>query len=236
MGKGGSGHGGKGGAPAAARGEGGAREGSIPASGAARVWAPDDEAGVLAAGRNLFGKHVSLDNIAAVAGATPGSRVTITSAGPRHLDVQVSDLYHTMHRTIEARPGRSGRSLTIHNEFFGTSGPKGTGLGTKIFANQVKAAAAGGFHELTTYASRQKNMNGYYTWARTGYDARIPSSVKRQLPASLKGARNVSDLMKTQAGRAFWKDKGVSLSMKFNLRSGSRSRKVLDAYVKERGL
>lgn len=123
----------------------------------------------------------------------------------------------------------------------------GGGKGTKIFADQVEACAFAGVKEIQTHAARgsDSTFNGYYTWPRLGYDQDLgdisPTSSRervlaKQLQEKFPSAEKVSDLMKTKEGRDFWKAKGVDLhDATFDLREGSFSRKVLSAYLEEKG-
>lgn len=108
------------------------------------------------------------------------------------------------------------------------------GLGTRLFVNQVESASAAGFKKMTTEASRSESREplvGYNVWPKMGYDGKIPREVSGILPPELARARKVSDLMKTEAGRAWWKEHGQSTEMEFDLRPDSRSRKVLTEYL-----
>ena len=111
----------------------------------------------------------------------------------------------------------------------------GTGFGIEVFSKQVNYCASHGFDKIMTMAARSGEWNGYYTWARFGYDGPIRESkwswIDENWP-SLAGVRRVSDLMKTKEGRAFWKVAGHTFEGTFDLSEGSLSRRVLDAYVK----
>jgi hypothetical protein len=59
----------------------------------------------------------------------------------------------------------------IHNDYF-VAGQEGTGLGLKVFSNEVKTATEYGYSYIATYGAGKfmGNMNGYYTWPRFGYN------------------------------------------------------------------
>ncbi len=85
-------------------------------------------------------------------------------------------------------------------------------------------------------------MNGYYTWPRLGYDAPL-SDVKVQISPSkwtelqqrFPNAQSILDIMETKDGRDWWKTNGRDLhNAKFDLAEGSRSRRVLEAYLAAR--
>ena len=139
-------------------------------------------------------------------------------------------------------------SGTIHNEelFLKESAPRGTG--TKMLAREVDTAARLGFTDIETFGSRSddKEMpaNGYYTWPRLGYDAKLADAnwqtgrevfARTELAKHFPGATKVSDLMKTPQGRDWWKANGQGMHLTFDLSAGSLSRRTLDSYMAEHG-
>lgn len=201
---------------------------------------PKGEAATLAAAKSLIGRDVSPGQIAAIAGAPEGAKVTIRFTKDqylRQLEVEAHSPEVTLHRVIQAPADSERRATEIYNHYFEIKGEKGTGAGTRIFANQVRAAIDAGFETLRATAERQDSLgyNGYYTWSRLGYDAELPDHILAHLPEELGNARLVSDLMATEAGRAYWKEYGETLEMTFDLRDGSLSRRILDAYLQAKG-
>jgi SPP1 gp7 family putative phage head morphogenesis protein len=186
----------------------------------------------------LIAKHfnLSLNDVAAVSGALPHSEVHITNVyvsdsswGETFIAVSVR-----RHDYIARREIFKDR---IYNDSTEVHAPN-RGLGTEILAAQVKAAAAKGFDRLENLASQQKgDTNGGYTWARLGYDAKLPGFregrfIDKEAQAIVPGATRISDLMKSREGREWWKDNAVSFEGTFDLKEGSLSRRVLDEYVK----
>lgn len=152
--------------------------------------------------------------------------------GEIEVEIGEQDSGFIMKRTLHYTD--AGTPDYIHNDlFFLPEEHRGGGLGTRIFASEVEAAARAGFDHIETTAGRSESMNGYYTWPRLGYDAEIDSY---DLPDSLSSAQYVSDLMRTQEGRDWWRENGYQTEMRFDLSNGSLSRAVLDAYLKEKGL
>lgn len=133
----------------------------------------------------------------------------------------------------------------IHNEvLFVKRDRERSGIGSRIFADQVADAIANGFSYIVTHAAghRGHRMNGYYTWPRFGYDmsvARIGDSnprLARGIKENFPDARSILDVMETKEGRDWWKENGTDLyEAKFDLSPGSRSRKILRAYLEEKG-
>ena len=113
--------------------------------------------------------------------------------------------------------------------------------------------------------SESEDYSGYYVWPRFGYNAKIPTRLKKELiadinskrrkkdfiemaqqavpkdniqdlPEYLKKAKDMHDLMATPEGRAWWLLKGDDIDLTFNLKDGSEDIEVLRAYLKKRGI
>lgn len=198
---------------------------------------------VRAAIRKAIGSDATPRQVAALVGAPADAthvyvNESLVSGRGSGIDVEVrAPGLTTMRRTIVAEPGAS-RATTIYNQEIGVrSELQGRGIGTRIFADQVEAAAAAGFRKIETHAARELGLfNGYSTWPKLGYDAAIPKVVRAKLPAEMAGARRVSDLMATPEGRKFWDEHGIGTDMTFDLAPGSYSRRTLDAYLKAKGM
>lgn len=111
------------------------------------------------------------------------------------------------------------------------------GSGYRLFADQVQALKQGGVRRVTTEAAgdySDKNINGYYTWARLGYDGQVPPRASSRMPEQFKQMKTIQQVMATPEGRAAWKAKGEEFLGTFDLTPGSTSLKVLSAYVAER--
>lgn len=169
-----------------------------------------------------------------------------------------------MTREVTRDPS-SGKLVMINHELTTTQ----PGLGRSILKNQVLAARKAGITEIRTPAAGGpgEGMNGYYTWARYGYDASI-ESMRKAMPSREKiekmqfqdteigkkakakllakhntldtleskyKAKSILDVMATQEGRDFWKANGFGFEGTFDLSEGSRSNKVLDAYLAAKG-
>jgi len=164
-------------------------------------------------------------------GAPDGSIVSV-SRGPSYSDkitiqVQNHQLGIVATRSMETDP--ETREKIVYNESIEIGSKyRGSGIGADIFSQQVQEASAAGFSKIKTDASRQPGYNGYYTWARLGYDGPIPKSVRDKFP----GVSRVSELMRTPEGRSAWKEHGDTFAGEFDLKPGSQSRRVLDAYMK----
>ncbi len=99
---------------------------------------------------------------------------------------------------------------------------RGRGIGLSCFCRQVYWCMRFGIARIKTVGGRKPGENGYYTWARFGFEARLPSSF---------GCPSLLDLMSTDRGRKLWLDKGFELEMFFDLGPQSRSLHALKRYV-----
>lgn len=118
--------------------------------------------------------------------------------------------------------------------------PKGQGKGSQMFANQVNEFKKLGYEKLETDAGDARGMNGFYTWARMGYN--IPksdkmgyemfkSTLKRSNDPEIKKAKSLHELMSTEKGRDFWKKEGSFFHGEFDLRDDSNSMRMLEQYI-----
>jgi hypothetical protein len=198
------------------------------------------------AAKEVFGKDVRLDDVpfASLVGAPDDATVNVVAADPESLRVTFRGNGYTAQRVLKRT---DAGELVCENEYIKINA-SGTGLGTQIFARQVEQCAENGFAFIRCHASRAENddpnaFNGYYTWPRLGYDQTLDSlevengaGLMREVREKFPKAKSVLDIMETQEGRDFWKEKGVDLlDARFDLREGHRSRQVLEAYLAKRG-
>jgi hypothetical protein len=153
-----------------------------------------------------------------------GNRVEVRAVAPGEL-----------HMLREINVG----TKTIENSYFKIKN-KDKYNGTQIFAKQVESAASEGYGKIVTDAVREEGANGYYTWLRLGYQARKKTLFHNEIIAEygkLTGVKlkDISDFMATKQGQDFWKERGKGFTGIFTLKEGSKSRKILDAYLKQRG-
>ena len=117
---------------------------------------------------------------------------------------------------------------------------RGEGIGTKLIGKIVKAASKLGFKTLSLTAAKDVKMNGYYTWARLGFDSKLRAAgldnVKEDAEDKFsKTINSISDIMKQKGGADWWLKNGDEFDGTFDLRDGSTSRKVFESYVKVKG-
>ena len=108
------------------------------------------------------------------------------------------------------------------------------GLGLQMFYRQARNAADLVVDRIETVAGRNNGENGYYAWPRYGFQGPLPASVRHLLPVGLECSHTILDLMLCEKGRDWWREHGVTTAVRFDLVPGSRSRRTLARYVRER--
>lgn len=181
--------------------------------------------------KQTFGRDPSEDEWRAMACAPPGAAVEVRKVAGGGLIVTSDHPDVSSVRLFKPTPDGLvcvNKSIEVHE--------KGTGLGTKLFAEQVAALKAAGVKRIETDAARDEGVIGYKVWPKLGYDGPIPKTVEPR-PPEFAGAETVGALMATAAGRAWWDKHGDSAKLTFDLADGSRSLAVLRAYqeAKRRG-
>lgn len=118
---------------------------------------------------------------------------------------------------------------------------KGKGHGKQIFYNQVLQFKGIGKKYLSTDAAKSDIYNGYYTWARMGYDIsdahqkkKFLSLVKSSGDKDIAGVKSLPHLMSFPEGREFWKKNGFAFEGKFDLSDNSQSMFILTKYMEEK--
>ena len=132
------------------------------------------------------------------------------------------------------RSESDGLCLIIDSALIFQADCRGCGIGFAAFQRQVHRARHLGFRKIRADTERKQNENGHYTWPRFGFDAPLPSPFLHRLPVFLHGAASVLDVMEFPAGRIWWKEHGIGLSLQFDLRRFSRSMTVFLAYSRRR--
>jgi hypothetical protein len=184
--------------------------------------------------RRLFGRTLSGPELAGLAGAPEDAALRVgTLDGALYLD---ADEMHTRgyRAVVLVGRGAAGPVIVNHAVHILRKAEQRRGLGLRMFCRQLAFAESLGVAVIRTIAGRGPGENGYYTWPRFGFDGRLPQAICRTLPAPFQGAARVLDLMESRAGRRWWRRHGVSLPVAFAVAPGSRSRRVLQGYLREK--
>lgn len=110
---------------------------------------------------------------------------------------------------------------------------KNGGNGAEIISDIVANSRSQGLEKIDAYGAGENgsSYNGYYSLPRLGFDAPIPDDLKSGLEEAGISAANISDLMGSNAGRAWWKNNGHGTDMTFDLSDGSTSLNMLSSYL-----
>lgn len=217
----------------------GVRERSRPTSAGiivSRAAGVDDEF------RALVGRRLSDTTAARLFAGEPGGTVRLTrlaSGGigyfTNNYDVKTGDAiaYQNGYLTRDATGAPHLYIWNAHVE----PGNRGGGIGTRLFARQAKTASSVHVPTIALHAARNdsKGVTGYKFWPRMGFTAPLSDDARASLPANLRGAFTIQDLMRTPAGTAWWDQHGDNLDMTFETARSSRSMQVLRARLAANG-
>ncbi len=194
----------------------------------------DYERGTKTLIKNILGnKKFSDDEIGALVGALDGATVKVSKYFDNVSFVVSHPLIDYQERTlgldINSRP-------YFYNDYFKTlpTAPKGTGL--RSFATQAYSAKKYGVEYISTLAAGyygHPEYNGYYTWARMGYNAKLTDADRNKLPKKYEKVQDLNELME-KGGADAWKKYGTERKMLFDLSDDSKSFEVLENYLRER--
>lgn len=174
--------------------------------------------------KQYFGREMSQEDVADLAGAPPGSEVEL-----RYDSSTVGGL--EIRTTFPDGAGDSTRMLdpstmTIFNyDMTVHSGRAQKGIGTAILELEVESGVKHGFNQIRVAAVGKPHtaVSGYNAWARLGFESDEP--VKGP-----NGPIGLNALMSQPGGAAWWRANGHSFFGTFSLRPGSTSRRMFDEY------
>ena len=192
---------------------------------------PDDYA---KAAKAILGQRATIQDLASVAGATDDAvvKAALKEDGLNGPEIELDASTQEYETARKIRMDYGGRSYMIAKQFYVAEKYQGKGIyGPQVFGRMVENAIRLGLSHIETTAGQGEFENGYYTWARFGYDAPIPKELRGLLPGSLAPAKRLSDLMATEEGTTWWKKHGITTRMVFDLAPGSLSRQIWDAYL-----
>ena len=193
------------------------------------------DANIIESGQNTSG--YSVQKIASLAGIPKDFKGNLLIDHKRDgtIDVRISNEGLSMQRIINKDKG------VVKNEYFEIlDNSRYKGRGYKIFESQVNEMRKSNFKKIQVYAAgdiRNPRYNGYYTWARFGYQ---PDNAARWVERvnTNNGTQFKSwyEMMNTETGQRLWKQVGSGWSGEFDLKNGSLSMKTWNNYLKYRKL
>lgn len=192
--------------------------------------------------RRYFRREFSQDDVADLAGAPPGSEVEIELGvgsgwpeGAIGVEVRFPDNAGSSYRIIDPTSVEPYRGTIYNQDMTIGWGRKGRGIGSASFELEVESAAKHGFESIRVTAVGKKGgatvrsiqPNGYYTWARLGFESEDPV-------AGPNGPTSLTALMSQPGGASWWKENGKSFFGIFDLRQSSTSMRVFNEYRRMR--
>jgi hypothetical protein len=226
-----------------------------PSKAALRFDSDKERQEIEEASRQIFGEQAKPQDLATLSGAPDGANVrlrvtTAPWAKAGHVSIEVAyhgytnDGSYEGNRTIHYTPTGGAR---IENNLF-----RGKGSGLEMFGRQVEQATRFGVGHIETHAvgkfvagpdpnKTYAEDNGYVTWPKFGYDGPLEQSDIDRLPANLRAdvqtsGGNISGLMASKEGQAWWLRNGSAINLRFDLTPGSYSQRTLAAYLEKRGI
>jgi hypothetical protein len=200
---------------------------------AAAVFLPGERYAAERVSQRLFGRLLHPREYAGLAGAPDDANVEIgASNGRLYVELGNPTAAYRGHFYLFCRKA----AIVLLNDGFHIPlrAMQRQGLGLQVHYRQVCNALACGVDWIVLLAGRRSDENGYYTWPRYGFDSALPASVRGSLPLGLAHSQTLLDLMSSEVERRWWREHGVPLRVRFDLSPGSRSRRVLAAYVQRR--
>lgn len=195
---------------------------------------------------DIFERDVDPRELAELVGAQDGARVRVVNNDfePGFVNIEVDHPDYLQTRTIMRD---ADGDLVIYNESFNVATElKGQGIGTKVLAEQIEKAREMGFAYMETLAGGSAGMaalgseysqNGYYTWARLGYQVALSEDMQFAIrEAGFKKCNTTADLMIQEGGPQWWKENGEGNDAYFSLDPNSISSQLFEAYLKHAGL
>ncbi|MEN6449325.1 MAG: hypothetical protein ABFC96_02445 [Thermoguttaceae bacterium] len=182
--------------------------------------------------RRLFGRPLRPSDYAGLAGA-PDTAIVEIGASDDRLYIEMRDAGSTTRGYYYVYLAASP-ILLIDGFRIGTRTMHRHGLGLQMFYRQARNAARLGVTRIEAVAGRRGDENGYYSWPRYGFDAPLPPRFRRSLPDDWQHLRGLLHLMSSERGRQWWRQHGFTLPVAFDLALGSRSRKTLTCYLRQR--
>jgi len=186
--------------------------------------------------RDFFGRVLHDSEYARLIGAPPGSTIEVTGVNKTFNIRTTHPLYDGPQlRFLDRDPVTD--ELVMHNYIFNLKPDAPEGFGLWVFANQVLALQKLNFDEIQTLGYRMDIFGyiGHYVWPRMGFNAKIPPEYSPLIQRDLGiTPHDLHDLMSTKEGRDWWKNRGDSLELTFDLKSKSAALKKLAEYLEER--
>lgn len=197
------------------------------------------ELGAAEFAEQLFGFPPADYDLACLAGALNGATVNVSvrvKKGWLYLAIDDPTRFEVYETSV--RRDAQGELFAYIHEVRVAVGQGGQGLGLRAFLHQVIGAKALDIQYFELWAAGNyldRSHNGYYTWARFGFDARLTAYQKSLLSDGLYGAETVNEIIQ-RGGQRWWQRNGNDVAMYFELSEESAMMRVFRGYLSEKGI
>ncbi|QZA80845.1 hypothetical protein [Deefgea piscis] len=186
----------------------------------------------------LSGRQINAELAAKLTGAPDGSTIEMWLEDDisAHFKIRNALFEAPAEREIQAYDG--GYILVLNNYLRIKPEYQSQGIGVRMFAHEVSTAKELGVTQIMLWAagnSKDTTYNGYYTWARFGFDAELTDADKADLPSELAHNQTIQDLMQTAFGREWWKKNGTGRTMFFDVQEEANWRLLMN-YLNDKGV
>ena len=184
--------------------------------------------------KSEFGEDVKLRDVARATGAHGDEDVSLNVSADDTILFEIEGVDYSAKGYIE--PWHKDKHLHID-----LMKSKGGGHAAKMIGKQCEHLPKLGVDKIALEAAGIKDgWNGYYTWARLGFDAKLEmamDSTQKELLAetAFSDAKTMQDIMMHPDGPDWWKEHGSTWSGVFDVTPGSVGRQVLAMYLKRKG-
>ncbi|MGH9838060.1 MAG: hypothetical protein ACREEM_04675 [Blastocatellia bacterium] len=196
------------------------------------------ETGAADLARDLFGRDVSDEELAAAAGALDGAALNVSVRKGSELFVEI--VHPLIVRQERGFRRDANRELYVWNHHFEKRHDAPPGVGLRSFKTQVEGARRLDVRRVELWAAgdlNDRSYNGYLTWAIFGFDAPLTAEEQQELALSpqLAGAQTVNELFQ-RGGRDWWRVSGTARGMRFELSDDSSMMQIFRSHLKSKGL
>jgi hypothetical protein len=195
-------------------------------------------AGAADLARDLFGRAVADEELAAAAGALDGATLNVRVRKGRELFVEI--VHPLIVRQERGFRRDANGELYIWNHHFEKRHDAPPGVGLRSFKTQVEGARRLGVKRIELWAAgdlNDRSYNGYLTWAIFGFDAPLTPDEQQELALlpQVASAQTVNELFR-RGGRDWWRVYGTARRMRFELSDDSSMMQIFRSHLKSKGL
>ena len=181
-----------------------------------------------------FGESITRKDVARATGAHGNEKVILNVTRDKTLAFEIEGQDYSCKGFIEPWSGDKHLYIDLMKSEGGGHAARLIGMMSehlpKLGINKIKLEAAG----------VKGGWNGYYTWPRLGFNARLGTQLDAEQKAALaktpfKDATTIHEVMMHPKGAKWWKEHGSTIMCEFDTTPGSVHRQILEGYLKAKG-